>query len=105
MKLYLVLGYIMSVTTSISRPELFCFAAFLILGIFVVLALRHPREALTGFVTLPIAGLCGGTSYFVARLMYSPRIGTMYGLAAFAFTGLIVVSVLRWIAKMDTAKR
>ena len=86
---------------TLSRPELFCFAAFLTLGVFVVLAIRHPRETLTGLVTLPIAGLCGGSSYLIARLMYSPRVGTLYGLAAFAFTGLIVVSVLRWIADMD----
>jgi predicted membrane channel-forming protein YqfA (hemolysin III family) len=100
MKPYLVLGFRMSAST-LSRPELLCFAAFIILGVFVVLAIRHPREALTGFVTIPIAGLCGGSSYLIARLMYSPRVGTLYGLAAFAFTGLIVVSVLRWVASMD----
>jgi hypothetical protein len=100
MKPYLVLGFRMSAPT-LSQPELLCFAAFLIFGVFVVLALRHPREALTGFVSIPIAGLCGGSSYLIARLMYSPRVGTLYGLAAFAFTGLIVVSVLRWVASID----
>jgi uncharacterized membrane-anchored protein len=88
--------------TFFSQPELLCFAAFLMLGIFVVLAVRHPKETIAGLITLPIAGLCGGVSYLVARLLYSPQAGTLYGLAAFAFSGLIVMSVLRWVAAIDT---
>ena len=92
----------MNTNTSFSQPEILCIAAFLILGIVIVLAIRHPKQAITGLITLPIAGLCGGTSYLIARLLYNPQVGTLYGLAAFAFTGLIVMSVLRWIASVDT---
>lgn len=92
----------MNTNTTFSQPEILCIAAFLIIGIFVVLAIRHPKQAITGLIALPIAGLCGGSSYLVARLLYYPHVGTLYGLAAFALAGLIVISVLRWIASVDT---
>ena len=88
-------------THTISRPELFCFATFLITGIFAVLAVRHPKQVLAALITIPIAGLCGGMAYLMARIMYSPQAGTIYGLASFALSGLIVISALRWIASMD----
>jgi hypothetical protein len=89
-------------TQTISRPELFCFATFLITGIFAVLTVRHPKQVLAALITIPIAGLCGGMAYLMARIMYTPQAGTIYGLASFALSGLVVISALRWIATMDT---
>ncbi|MDQ7026945.1 MAG: hypothetical protein Q9P01_19645 [Anaerolineae bacterium] len=85
-----------------SRPELLCFSLFLIIGVILVLVVRHPKQTIAALITIPIAGLCGGIAYLVARLMYTPQAGTLYGLASFALTGLVVISALRWITSMNS---
>lgn len=85
-----------------TRPELLCFGIFLLLGLSLVLAIRHPKQVIAGIITIPISGLCGGFAYLIASVMYGSEVGIFYGFAAFAFTGLIIMSALRWLSGMDT---
>jgi hypothetical protein len=85
----------------LSRPEIYCFGAFLIFGVGAVLAVRNLKQFIMGCIALPIAGLCGGSTYLMAGLMYDGEAGILYGLATFAITGLIVLQILRWVSNLE----
>jgi len=88
-------------SSAFSRPDVLCFATFLMVGVTAVLAFRNLKAVVAGCITLPIAGLCGGAAYIIALWLYGAAAGTLYGLATFALTGLIVLQILRWIDSLD----
>ena len=85
----------------LSQVDLLCISTFLISGVSAVLALRNFKQFLAGCITLPIATLCGMTMHLLTRWLYGETIGTIYGLGAFALSGLLLITLLRWIISLD----